>query len=175
MLSCHATETFWRKPSVYESSAEAARELVGRGRESYESDRMPRLAGEAVVGRIGDAAAKLRDQVGDELPGRGPLGRRRSQPVAAKATTAETPPATNAGVRVGSNGSGLEYSIPTGLVQSTVTPFPHPSSDQKSTSAGSPTEQSRRSRLGTPGTTRSRTRRSAVVNGKGSPQSMRWR
>lgn len=49
-------------------AVEAARELVGRGRESYESDRMLRLAGEAVVGRIGDAAAKLRDQVGDELP-----------------------------------------------------------------------------------------------------------
>lgn len=30
---------------------------------------MLRLAGEAVVGRIGDAAAKLRDQVGDELRG----------------------------------------------------------------------------------------------------------
>ena len=53
-------------------AVEAARELVHRGRDSYESDRMLRLAGEAVVGRIGDAAAKLRDQAGDDLPGEVP-------------------------------------------------------------------------------------------------------
>ncbi len=47
---------------------DAARELVARGRGAYDADRMLRLAGEAVVGRIGDAAAKLRDQVGDDLP-----------------------------------------------------------------------------------------------------------
>lgn len=46
----------------------AAEELVGRGRAAYDTDRMLRLAGEAVVGRIGDAAAKLRDLVSDDLP-----------------------------------------------------------------------------------------------------------
>jgi uncharacterized protein with HEPN domain len=49
-------------------AVQAASELVGRGRDAYESDRMLRLAGEAVIGRIGDSAAKLRDQVGDQLP-----------------------------------------------------------------------------------------------------------
>ena len=39
--------------------------------------------------------------------------------VAAEATTAETPPATSAGVWLGSNGSGPEYSTPTGLAQTT--------------------------------------------------------
>ena len=39
----------------------AAEELVGRGRAAYDTDRILRLAGEAVVGRIGDAAAKLSD------------------------------------------------------------------------------------------------------------------
>jgi uncharacterized protein with HEPN domain len=46
----------------------AASELVGRGRDAYDSDRLLRLAGEAVIGRIGDSAAKLRDQHGDDLP-----------------------------------------------------------------------------------------------------------
>lgn len=46
----------------------ASAELVERGRCAYDDDRMLRLAGEAIVGRIGDAAAKLRDQVDDELP-----------------------------------------------------------------------------------------------------------
>lgn len=49
-------------------AADAARELVARGRGAYEADRLIRLAGEAVVGRIGDAAAKLRDHVPDDLP-----------------------------------------------------------------------------------------------------------
>lgn len=53
-------------------AVDAAAELVQRGRESYESDQMLRLAGEAIVGRIGDAAAKLRNQVGDDLPGQVP-------------------------------------------------------------------------------------------------------
>jgi uncharacterized protein with HEPN domain len=43
-------------------------DLVARGRQAYDDDRMLRLAAEAIIGRIGDAAAKLRDQVGDELP-----------------------------------------------------------------------------------------------------------
>ncbi len=46
----------------------AAEELVERGRRAYDTDRILRLAGEAVVGRIGDAAAKLRDVVGEDLP-----------------------------------------------------------------------------------------------------------
>lgn len=49
-------------------AVQAARELIGRGRDSYDSDRLLRLAGEAVIGRIGDSAAKLRDQHGDDLP-----------------------------------------------------------------------------------------------------------
>ena len=51
-------------------AVDAARELVARGRGADDADRMLRLAGEAVVGRIGDAAAKLRDQVGDDLSDR---------------------------------------------------------------------------------------------------------
>ena len=46
----------------------AASELVERGRDAYDTDRLLRLAGEAVIGRIGDSAAKLRDQHGDDLP-----------------------------------------------------------------------------------------------------------
>ncbi len=49
-------------------AADAARELVARGRGAYDADRLLRLAGEAVVGRIGDAAAKLRDHVPEYLP-----------------------------------------------------------------------------------------------------------
>jgi len=49
-------------------AVEASRELVGRGRDAYESDRMLRLAGEALIGRIGDSASKLQDQIGDQLP-----------------------------------------------------------------------------------------------------------
>lgn len=40
----------------------ASAELVGRGRHVYDDDRMLRLAAEAI------AAAKLRDEAGDELP-----------------------------------------------------------------------------------------------------------
>ena len=39
--------------------------------------------------------------------------------VAAEATTADTPPATSAGILPGSNGSGPEYSMPIGLLQTT--------------------------------------------------------
>jgi uncharacterized protein with HEPN domain len=49
-------------------ACEAAQELVGRGRHAYDSDRLLRLAAEAIIGRVGDAAAKLRDRVGDALP-----------------------------------------------------------------------------------------------------------
>jgi uncharacterized protein with HEPN domain len=49
-------------------AVQATSELVERGREAYESDRMLRLAGEALIGRIGDSASKLRDQLGEEIP-----------------------------------------------------------------------------------------------------------
>lgn len=50
-------------------AVQATSELVERGREAYKSDRMLRLAGEALIGRIGDSASKLRDQLGEEIPG----------------------------------------------------------------------------------------------------------
>lgn len=53
-------------------AVEAASDLVERGRDSYESDRMLRLAGEALIGRIGDSASKLRDHLGADLPGEVP-------------------------------------------------------------------------------------------------------
>lgn len=40
-------------------AVQATSELVERGREAYESDRMLRLAGEALIGRIGDSASKV--------------------------------------------------------------------------------------------------------------------
>jgi uncharacterized protein with HEPN domain len=49
-------------------AVEATNELVQRGRNAYESDRMLRLAGEALIGRIGDSASKLRDRLGEEIP-----------------------------------------------------------------------------------------------------------
>jgi hypothetical protein len=54
-------------------AVEAASELVGRGRGAYDNDRLLRLAGEAVIGRIGDSAAKLREH-GDESPAGDPVG-----------------------------------------------------------------------------------------------------
>lgn len=50
------------------TACEAASELVARGRETYDNDRMLRLAAEAIVGRIGDAAAKLHAQASEDLP-----------------------------------------------------------------------------------------------------------
>lgn len=49
-------------------AAEAAAELVARGRSNFDEDRLLRLASEAVVGRIGDGAKKLVDVYGDRLP-----------------------------------------------------------------------------------------------------------
>lgn len=49
-------------------AVQATSELVERGREAYESDRMLRLAAEALIGRIGDSASKFRDQLGEEIP-----------------------------------------------------------------------------------------------------------
>lgn len=54
--------------SDIEEAAEAALELVGRGREAWEGDRLLRLAGEAVIGRIADAANRLPDEVKDAVP-----------------------------------------------------------------------------------------------------------
>lgn len=49
-------------------SADAGAELVARGRPAFDEDRLLRLAGEAVVGRIGEAARKLLAVFGEELP-----------------------------------------------------------------------------------------------------------
>jgi len=49
-------------------ACDAAAELVDRGREAFDRDRMLRLAAEAIIGRIGDAAAKLRERAEVELP-----------------------------------------------------------------------------------------------------------
>lgn len=49
-------------------AADAAEELVGRGRAVFDEDRLLRLAAEAVIGRIGDAAEKLLAIFGDDLP-----------------------------------------------------------------------------------------------------------
>jgi len=51
-----------------EDGAAAARELVGRGRAAWDGDRLLRLAGEAVIGRIADAAGRLPDQVREAVP-----------------------------------------------------------------------------------------------------------
>jgi len=44
-------------------AADAAAELVGLGKERWDTERPLRLAGEAVVGRLGDIATKLPDEV----------------------------------------------------------------------------------------------------------------
>jgi uncharacterized protein with HEPN domain len=49
-------------------SADAGAELVGRGRAAFDQDRLLRLASEAVVGRIGEAARKLLAEFGEDLP-----------------------------------------------------------------------------------------------------------
>ena len=51
-----------------EEAAEAARELIGRGKDAWEADRLLRLAGEAVIGRIADAANRLPDEVKQSVP-----------------------------------------------------------------------------------------------------------
>lgn len=45
-----------------EDAAAAVAELVRRGKDTWEGDRLLRLAGEAVVGRIADAANRLPDE-----------------------------------------------------------------------------------------------------------------
>jgi uncharacterized protein with HEPN domain len=44
-------------------AVESAAEIVGLGKERRDSDRLLRLAGEAVIGRLGDIATKLPDEV----------------------------------------------------------------------------------------------------------------
>lgn len=46
-----------------DDAAAAASELVGRGKAAWEDDRILRLAGEAIIGRIADAAGRLPDNV----------------------------------------------------------------------------------------------------------------
>src|ERR1700760_3400334 len=49
-------------------AGDAARELVGLGKDRWDSERPLRLAGEAVIGRLGDIAAKLPDEVIEATP-----------------------------------------------------------------------------------------------------------
>lgn len=51
-----------------EDAADAGAELIGRGREAWDDDRLLRLAGEAVISRIADAANRLPDSVKDVIP-----------------------------------------------------------------------------------------------------------
>ncbi|MBI2238998.1 MAG: DUF86 domain-containing protein [Actinobacteria bacterium] len=51
-----------------EEAGEAAREIVERGRDAWDGDRLLRLAGEAVIGRIADAANRLPDRVKTAVP-----------------------------------------------------------------------------------------------------------
>ena len=49
-------------------ACDQAAEIVLRGRDRYDEDEIHRLAAEAVLGRIGDAAKKLTTEFGDDLP-----------------------------------------------------------------------------------------------------------
>ncbi len=49
-------------------AADAAAEIVARGKGAWQQDRLLRPAGEAVISRIGDAAAKLPEQVQAAMP-----------------------------------------------------------------------------------------------------------
>lgn len=49
-------------------AADAAAEIVSRGKDAWQRDRLLGLAGEAVISRIGDAAAKLPEQVQAAMP-----------------------------------------------------------------------------------------------------------
>lgn len=44
-------------------AGQAARELVARGKRAWDGDLLLRLAGEAIIGRIADAANRLPDEV----------------------------------------------------------------------------------------------------------------
>ncbi|MGH3420082.1 MAG: HepT-like ribonuclease domain-containing protein [Streptosporangiaceae bacterium] len=49
-------------------AVDAAAELVGLGKQRWDSERPLRLAGEAVIGRLGDVATKLPDEVTKATP-----------------------------------------------------------------------------------------------------------
>ena len=51
-----------------EEAAEAAGELIGRGKAAWDDDRLLRLAGEAVIDRVADAANRLPDEVKQAVP-----------------------------------------------------------------------------------------------------------
>jgi len=51
-----------------EDGGDAARELVERGKDAWDHDRLLRLAGEAVIGRIADAANRLPEEVKSAVP-----------------------------------------------------------------------------------------------------------
>jgi uncharacterized protein with HEPN domain len=46
-----------------EEAAGAAAEIIARGKAAWDRDRLLRLAGEAIIGRIADAAGRLPDTV----------------------------------------------------------------------------------------------------------------
>ena len=50
-------------------AADAAAELVNLGKKRWDTERPLRLAGEAVIGRLGDIATKLPDEVIKATPG----------------------------------------------------------------------------------------------------------
>lgn len=49
-------------------AVDAAAEIVDLGKERWDAERPLRLAGEAVIGRLGDVASKLPDQVIKAMP-----------------------------------------------------------------------------------------------------------
>lgn len=49
-------------------AAGAAAELVRLGKDRWDGERLLRFAGEAIIGRLGDIAAKLPDEVTKEIP-----------------------------------------------------------------------------------------------------------
>lgn len=51
-----------------EQSGDSAAELIARGRAAWDNDVLLRLAGEAVIGRIADAATRLPVEIHDAIP-----------------------------------------------------------------------------------------------------------
>jgi uncharacterized protein with HEPN domain len=51
-----------------EDAGEAAREIVAHGKAAWNRDRLLRLAGEAVIGRIADAASRLPEEMKADIP-----------------------------------------------------------------------------------------------------------
>jgi len=68
-------------------AADVADEIVQRGRDHFETDLVTQFGAEAVVGRIGDAASKLPEEVRASMPG---LPWRRSSASASSWTTHTT-------------------------------------------------------------------------------------